>query len=275
MDKDAILNAIQKFDDAEVSAISGNVKIKSGDGGVVNTLTNLQKYEYLIAIELGRSFTSLLNVLLVISGAFGIFRKQYFDGLSQFHIDTITEDFDLTLRTRLRGGRIPFARESIAWTYCPVSWSEWKRQRHRWAHGQIETLIRHSNLLSFKKPKQSWKFWQYFSKDQIAIFDMWAIDIGMNFLFVVYIFALFILVPIMIIFGNIYILLYMVILVLVTYLISETVIFTAALVLSKEFKKNYGLLKYAPMMALVYRPYLKFVVVNAYVQALRKKEAQW
>ena len=275
LDKNAVLNAIHKFNDDEVSAISGNVKIKSGDGGVVNTLTNLQKYEYLIAIELGRSFTSLLNVLLVISGAFGIFRKQYFDGLSQFHIDTITEDFDLTLRTRLRGGKIPFARTSIAWTYCPTTWSEWRRQRHRWAHGQIETLIRHKGLLSFKHPKQKWKFWEYFSKDQIAVFDMWAIDIGMNFLFVVYISALFVLVPVMSVVGNIHILLYMVLLVIVTYLISEMVIFTAALILSKEFKKNSGLLKYVPVMALVYRPWLKFIVVNAYIQALRKKKAQW
>ena len=275
LDKNAISNAINKFDDTQVHAVSGNVKIKSGDGGVNNILTDLQKYEYLIAIELGRSFTSLLNVLLVISGAFGIFRKQYFDGLSQFHIDTITEDFDLTLRTRLRGGKIPFARQSIAWTYCPTTWSEWKRQRIRWAHGQLETMIRHSGMLRFKKPQQKWKFWKFFSRDQIAIFDMWALDVAMNFLFVGYVLFLIILVPVMTIYGNIHILANMVMLVIGTYIISEFTIFTAALVLSKEFKKNWKLLKYVPMMAMVYRPYLKFIVVSAYIQALRKKKAQW
>ena len=79
----------------------------------------------------------------------------------------------------------------------------------------------------------------------------------------------------MTIYGNIHILVNMVALVIGTYIISEFTIFTAALVLSKEFKKNWKLLKYVPMMAMVYRPYLKFIVVSAYIQALRKKKAQW
>ena len=95
LDADSLNHAIGYFDDKDVKAVSGNVKILSGDDGVVNTLTKAQTYEYLIAIELGRSFTSVFNILLVISGAFGVFRREIFSGTGKFDKDTITEDFDL------------------------------------------------------------------------------------------------------------------------------------------------------------------------------------
>ncbi len=72
LDKNALKNTVGYFDDDEVVALSGNVKIIAGDDGKTNTLTNLQKYEYMVAIELGRRFTSFFQILLVISGAFGV-----------------------------------------------------------------------------------------------------------------------------------------------------------------------------------------------------------
>ena len=96
LDKSALANAAPYFDD-DTTAFSGNVKILAGDGGITNLLTKLQEYEYMIAIELGRRFTSVFQVLLVISGAFGIFKREKIKGVHSFDKDTFTEDFDLTL----------------------------------------------------------------------------------------------------------------------------------------------------------------------------------
>ena len=155
LDKNSLDHAVAYFNDKEVKAVSGNVEILSGDDGIVNTLTRAQSYEYLIAIELGRSFTSIFNILLVISGAFGVFRREIFSGTGKFDKDTITEDFDLTLKVRKTKGKIPFVKDSIARTYCPNNWRAWIKQRQRWAHGQMQTLKKHKDLmLSSKSTKQ-------------------------------------------------------------------------------------------------------------------------
>ena len=265
LDEASLNNAIHYFDDKEVKAVSGNVKILSGDDGVVNTLTKSQAYEYLIAIELGRSFTSILNILLVISGAFGIFRREIFSGTGKFDKDTITEDFDLTLKVRKTRGKIPFVRDSIARTYCPNNWKAWMKQRQRWAHGQMQTLKKHKDLMLSSK---------FTRRDRIAMFDMWALDIIMNFLFVIYLIALGPAAIIMIVYGNVHILVNVLTLIIATYLISETIIFVFAVMVSRQYK-YFKYLYLVPFMALFYRPFLKITIFKSYINAARNKEATW
>ena len=265
LDSDSLQNAASFFDDKEVKAVSDNVKILSGDDGVVNTLTKAQSYEYLIAIELGRSFTSILNILLVISGAFGVFRREIFSGTGKFDKDTITEDFDLTLKVRKTKGKIPFVKDSIARTYCPNNWRAWIKQRQRWAHGQMQTLKKHRDLMLSSK---------FTRRDRIAMFDMWVLDIIMNFLFVIYLIALGPAAIIMSVYGNVHILVNVLTLVVATYLLSETVIFAFAVIVSRK----YSYFKYiylVPFMALFYRPFLKIVIFKSYIQAARNKETTW
>jgi cellulose synthase/poly-beta-1,6-N-acetylglucosamine synthase-like glycosyltransferase len=59
----------------DMVAAAGNVRILSGDNGVVNLLTKCQSYEYLIAFELGRRIRLLIKILVIIPGSFCAFRK--------------------------------------------------------------------------------------------------------------------------------------------------------------------------------------------------------
>ena len=265
LDVDSLQHAVEFFDDKEVKAVSGNVKILSGDDGVVNNLTRAQTYEYLIAIELGRSFTSVLNILLVISGAFGVFRREIFSGAGKFDKDTITEDFDLTLKVRKTRGKIPFVRDSIARTYCPNNWRAWMKQRQRWAHGQMQTLKKHKDLMLSSK---------FTRRDRVAMFDMWVLDIVMNFLFVVYLIALGPASIIMTVYGNVHILVNVLTLVIGTYLVSETVIFVFAVIASRRYE-YFKYLYLVPYMALFYRPFLKIVIFKSYINAARNKDTTW
>ena len=265
LDKNSLDNAVAYFDDKEVKAVSGNVEILSGDDGIINTLTRAQSYEYLIAIELGRSFTSIFNILLVISGAFGVFRREIFSGTGKFDKDTITEDFDLTLKVRKTKGKIPFVKDSIARTYCPNNWKAWIKQRQRWAHGQMQTLKKHRDLMVSSKST---------NRDRIAMFDMWVLDIVMNFLFVVYLIALGPASIIMAVYGNVHILVNVLTLVVITYLVSETLIFVFAVLVSRKYK-YFKYLYLVPFMALFYRPFLKIVIFKSYINAARNKEATW
>ena len=115
-----VLKQIAKhMDDPKVAAVAGNVRILSGDNGINNVLTKCQSYEYVIAFELGRRVRSIMNILVIIPGAFGAFRKEMARKVGLYDKDTITEDLDLTIKVFKTGGKVVFISDAIAWTFCP------------------------------------------------------------------------------------------------------------------------------------------------------------
>ncbi len=264
LDKDALKNSSKYFDDEQFVAFSGNVKIKAGDGGVDNLLTRLQKYEYMVAIELGRRFTSVFQILFVISGAFGIFKKDLIKDVHTFDKDTLTEDFDLTLKFRKTRGKIRFVPDSIAYTYCPSSWSEWKTQRNRWAYGQFQTLSKNKNLLSSKFPL----------KDKVSFVDMFVLDVIISLLFPIGLTVLGIISVIMIMGDNLHVLVYPLALIMSIFLILEVIIFSFASLYSGK-SSALKLIYLVPLMTFFYRPYLKMINVRGHLRAYFKKNASW
>ena len=263
LDKNALKNAAQYFDDENTVAFSGNVKILAGDGGVNNLLTKLQTYEYMIAIELGRRFTSLFKILLVISGAFGIFRKDLIKNLHTFDKDTLTEDFDLTLKFRKTRGRIRFIPDSIAYTYCPPTWSMWIRQRNRWAYGQFQTLSKNRDLLR-----------KFTIKDSISFIDMYVLDIVLSLIFPVGLVVLGIIAVILLVGDTLHVLVYPLTFVMSMFLILEFVTFLFATFYSGKF--HYLKLSYlVPMMTFFYRPFLRMINLRAYLRAFSNKGSEW
>ena len=264
LDKSALKNTAKYFNEENTVAFSGNVKILAGDMGVKNILTRLQAYEYMIAIELGRRFTSVFRILLVISGAFGIFRKDVIKGVHTFDKDTLTEDFDLTLKFRKTRGRIRFVPDSIAYTYCPSTWSVWVKQRNRWAYGQFQTLLKNKNIISSKFP----------IKDKISFVDMFVLDIVLSMLFPVGLTVLGIITTVMFLGDNLHVLVYPLTFVVSLFMILECLIFLFATIYSRKY--NYLRLVYlAPIMTFFYRPYLKMVNLRAYLRAYFKKGSSW
>jgi cellulose synthase/poly-beta-1,6-N-acetylglucosamine synthase-like glycosyltransferase len=264
LDVNALKNAAQYFDDETTVAFSGNVKILAGDGGVDNFITKLQKYEYMIAIELGRRFTSMFQVLLVISGAFGIFKKEILKDVHTFDKDTLTEDFDLTLKFRKTRGRIRFLPDSIAYTYCPPSWSKWITQRNRWAYGQFQTLTKNKNILTSKFPL----------KDKISFVDMFLLDVIISMIFPIGLAVLGTISIVMLMGDNLHVLVYPLTLVMSIFLILEITVFLFATLYSG--KRDYLKLVYlVPVMTFFYRPYLKMINLRAYLRAYFKMSVTW
>ena len=266
LDKNALKNSISHFDDDKVVALSGNVKIISGDDGVNNSVTNLQKYEYMVAIELGRRFTSFFGVLLVISGAFGIFKKNLFRGVHTFDNDTLTEDFDLTLKFRKSNGVIRFVGNSIAYTYCPNTFSAWTRQRNRWAYGQFQTLLKNKNILTSK----------FSFRDKISFLDMFVLDVLLALMFPVGLVVMGIISITLYFEDNLHVLVYPLLFTMISFLILETMVFLYAVAHSYRNKSsNLKLFYLAPVMTFFYRPYLKMVNLRGYVRAYFKIQSSW
>ena len=92
-------------------------------------------------------------MLLIISGAFGLFRRDVCVEVGGYDPTTVGEDAELVLRLhrhqRDRGEpcRITFFPDPICWTECPEDLGTLVRQRDRWQRGLIEMIARHRQML--------------------------------------------------------------------------------------------------------------------------------
>src|SRR6185503_8463373 len=146
----------------------GIVRVVNGsdvdsDGSLVqvktprSVLVNLQIVEYLRAFLGGRIGWSRLGMLLIISGAFGLFRREVVVEAGGYDPTTVGEDAELVLRLhrhqrdRDRPCRITFFPDPICWTEAPASMSVFARQRDRWQRGLIEMLSRHHKMIGRRR----------------------------------------------------------------------------------------------------------------------------
>ena len=174
--------------------------------------------------------------------------------------DTITEDFDLTIKVFKTGDKVVFISDAIAWTFCPSTWKGWFRQRLRWTHGQIATLLKHKDIMTSKNVV-------YKNLFILAVIDMLFMDIILILLRLAFLIWI-------IFFGFTENTVYAFLLLMIVYLINESIAFIA----SAFFSPNRSDLKYVyllPFIFLIYRPAYAFVRVYAIVSAFVKRDIKW
>lgn len=146
-----------------VAAVGGTIRVANSctveNGRVVaarvdrRLLPAVQVVEYLRAFLYGRLGWNRLGGNLIISGAFGLFKRQYLLAIRGYRTGSVTEDMDLVVRLHryLREHRLtdamPFIPDPVAWTEVPTSVGVLARQRERWHRGLLETLWLHRDLL--------------------------------------------------------------------------------------------------------------------------------
>jgi cellulose synthase/poly-beta-1,6-N-acetylglucosamine synthase-like glycosyltransferase len=165
LEPDSLLRVVKPMvDDPElVMATGGIVRVANGsvvDAGRIvefrlprSRLAVIQVVEYIRAFLVGRIGWSSMNALLIVSGAFGLFRRDVVEEVGGWARDTVGEDIELIVRLhdhlRARGEpyRIDFVPDPVAWTEAPESLATLSRQRRRWQRGLGETLGRHRRLI--------------------------------------------------------------------------------------------------------------------------------
>jgi cellulose synthase/poly-beta-1,6-N-acetylglucosamine synthase-like glycosyltransferase len=164
LEEDALLRVARPMiESGSVAAVGGIIRVANGcefeKGRLVKVKTprkplpNFQIVEYLRAFIAVRTAWSRLNCLLIISGAFGMFRRRDLILAGGYSGDTVGEDMELTtrmhrvLRENDRKYKISFVPDPIAWTEVPDTLRVLGRQRDRWHRGLIDTLVRHRRML--------------------------------------------------------------------------------------------------------------------------------
>lgn len=177
-----IVTPYLKYDD--VIAVGGNVKISNGielERGEVkkltlpnNLLVNFQIIEYFRSFLTTRVWFNNFNGNLIISGAFGLFKKSAVICVGGYSNGIIGEDMDLVIKLHSynlkndNSYRIEYAINAVCWTQAPFQVKDLKSQRIRWHTGLVQTLMSHSYI--FLNPK--YKIVSMFSFIYYFIYEM-------------------------------------------------------------------------------------------------------
>jgi cellulose synthase/poly-beta-1,6-N-acetylglucosamine synthase-like glycosyltransferase len=165
LEKDALLRIMAEVfsDPVRVAGVGGIVRVLNGsvvsEGRVSDIrlprspVECIQVVEYLRAFLIGRQAWGRVNMLPIISGAFGVFSREAMLQIGGYRPKAIGEDIDLVVRMHrslLERGeryRIGFVPEPTCWTQVPQSLGALSRQRARWQKGLLDVLWRNRTMV--------------------------------------------------------------------------------------------------------------------------------
>ncbi|HTP79532.1 MAG TPA: glycosyltransferase [Bacteroidota bacterium] len=168
LEEEALQKVVKPFlEDERVIAAGGIVRIANGceirNGRVVRIglsdklLPIFQVVEYFRAFLSGRMGWQALNGLLIISGAFGMFRRSAVIEAGGYDVTTVGEDMELVTRLhrikleKREPYRIVFVPDPVCWTEAPETFKVLSRQRNRWHRGLLDVILRHRTMLFNKQ----------------------------------------------------------------------------------------------------------------------------
>jgi cellulose synthase/poly-beta-1,6-N-acetylglucosamine synthase-like glycosyltransferase len=158
LERDALLRIMLPIlaDPKRVVAVGGIIRVLNGSEIAKGNLRRvrlprksievIQVIEYLRAFLIGREAWAQGNMLMVISGAFGLFRTDLVRAVGGYRPNSIGEDFDLVarlhryLREKRADYQIQFVPDPMCWTEVPSDLKSLGRQRARWQKGLLDVL---------------------------------------------------------------------------------------------------------------------------------------
>lgn len=169
MDADSILqsDALKKiiapvFEDENIIAAGGMIQISNDvefkDSNVSkyrmprSILASMQVLEYERSFLASRILLDTFNGNLIVSGAFGLFKKSVAIAVGGYDSKTIGEDMELIVklhvfcRTHKEPYKIAYVSDAICWTQAPEKLGNLIKQRRRWHIGLLQSLKKHRTI---------------------------------------------------------------------------------------------------------------------------------
>ncbi len=169
MDADSILQtdsltktAVSILENQDVIAVGSIIRI-SNDSEFENgepvklrlpkkLLPAFQVLEYERSFLASRILWDKFNANLIISGAFGLFKKETVINVGGYHAGCIGEDMELIMKLHSyhRANSIPYrikyAYDAVCWTQAPEQLQDLVKQRRRWHIGLMQSMFAHAAL---------------------------------------------------------------------------------------------------------------------------------
>ncbi len=174
MDADSVLQydslkklVVPVLEEENVVAVGGTVRpsndVELSEGKVVkyrlpkNILACMQLLEYDRSFLASRILFDKFNGSLIISGAFGMFKKETVIAAGGYDHGTMGEDMELVvkLHSYCLTNKIPYsiryATDAVCWTQVPEKLGDLKKQRKRWHLGLFQTMWKHKKMMANPK----------------------------------------------------------------------------------------------------------------------------
>lgn len=171
MDADSILErdsltkiAVPVLENQDVIAVGSMIRISNDsvfeDGKLVRyqlprkLIAAFQVLEYERSFLASRILLDKFNANLIISGAFGLFRKDAVINVGGYQVGSMGEDMELIVKLHAyyRANKLPYAikyaYDAVCWTQAPERMRDLLKQRKRWHIGLMQSMTRHVSLIT-------------------------------------------------------------------------------------------------------------------------------
>ena len=163
LQRDSLEKIVQPlFEDENIVAVGGMImaaqSVQRKDGNIIgyhlpgNWLIDMQVVEYDRSFLASRILMDGFRGNLIISGAFGLFRKDVVKAVGGYATDTLGEDMELVMKLHefCRSNKMPYAiryePNACCWSQVPVRFSDLMRQRRRWYLGMLQCMYRYARI---------------------------------------------------------------------------------------------------------------------------------
>lgn len=170
MDADSILEkdsltkiAIPVLENQDVVAVGSMIRISNDsvfrDGELVEfnlpkkIIPAFQVLEYERSFLASRILLDKFNANLIISGAFGLFKKDAVIAVGGYKQNCMGEDMELIMKLHAyhRANKVPYvikySYEATCWTQAPERLRDLVKQRKRWHIGLIQSMTLHKSIM--------------------------------------------------------------------------------------------------------------------------------
>lgn len=168
LQKNSLEQIIQPvMEDDSVVAVGGLVRVAQYvnmvEGDVVsyrfpwNPLLGMQVMEYERSFLASRILLNSFNGNLIISGAFGLFKKDVAMAAGGYDTNTLGEDMELVVklhvfcRNNMRKYSIRYEPTAVCWSQAPGSLKDLGKQRRRWHLGLFQSMLKYRTM--FMNPR--------------------------------------------------------------------------------------------------------------------------
>lgn len=158
------------MEDERTVAVGGNINIANAvvieNGDVVDSFLPknigilMQMVEYARIFVTTRVWFNRFNANLIISGAFGLFKKDVVVSVGGYKFNSIGEDMLMVVdihayyRKNKKPYKISYVPDAICWSQVPENWKDLGTQRRRWHIGLMQSIFKHFYM--FLNPAYGW-----------------------------------------------------------------------------------------------------------------------
>ena len=152
------------LEDDSIVAVGGLIRVAQCvvmEGGEVkgyhmplNPITCMQVVEYDRSFLASRILMDQFNGNLIISGAFGLFKKDVAVAAGGYDSDTLGEDMELVVKLHVfcRNNKIKYSiryePNAVCWSQAPSTMKDLMKQRRRWHLGLFQSMIKYHQIFA-------------------------------------------------------------------------------------------------------------------------------